>query len=117
MVEAGLAEAHRLARVELGRDDDQARGELAEVVGPALDAVDLLQVVADRLVVEEPHRQRARQPQSAIRASVMSHGPAQAVAERLGEQRRRHQRAPQQLADRGREEGLGDERVLARLLT
>ena len=103
------------AGVEFRGDDVQPGVEVAEVVGPSVDPVDLLEVVQHGFVVEQPDGQgpghsQQRDDEAAVRrvAEVAPYG--------LQQQGGRRQPSPQHLPDGRREEVRGDERVFARLV-
>ena len=110
-----LAKADGLARVEVGGDDDEVVGEVAEVVGPAVLGEEPPEVVPERGVVEDAHRDGPAQP--------LNEGGHEGVRPRLphGVRQRAHHQAGDRgeagadLAGRGREEQLGPEGLLARL--
>jgi hypothetical protein len=115
VVQPRLAEPHRLAGVEVRGHHHQALAELAEVVRPPLDVEDLLYVLADRLVVEDPYRQGlAEAGQRFEQGEVPAVGDP--LPDRLPEQPRHGAAAALDLADGRGEEGLGHERMLPRLV-
>ena len=62
VIEAGLAESHRSARVEVRGYQYQLLSQAAEVVGSAVHGEDLLQVGPDGFVLEDSYWQGPRQP-------------------------------------------------------
>jgi hypothetical protein len=89
--------------------------KLAEVVGAPLDAVDLLEIGADRLVVEEAHRQGVGEPGQGVEQALVVQ-VLEVVREGLDQELGQSLPALVERSQGRGEEGLGHERVLARLV-
>ena len=115
LVVAIVAEAPRLAAVQVDRDDDQLGIELTKVVGTTLDRIDSLEIRADPIVVEHADRQRPPEASHRFPEGAIS-GVLEVLAQRLDDQSRNRGSGVQELFVRRRQEGLAGERVLPRLL-
>jgi len=115
VVPPGLSEADRAPRAQVGGYHDQAMLQPPEVVGPARNREDLLEVAADRLVVEDADRQRLGQTREGLAERLVA-GTHRHPPDRRGQQPRHLEGPFRQLTVGRGEERLRNEGVLPRLV-
>ncbi len=106
---ARCTERHRLAGVEIRRDEKQLGLELAEIVGAPGGGEQAAQEVADRPVVEHPRRNGARQRRER-RHQPVPERVAQILQRRPRDEPRERKRAQGELRERRAKKNLGRER-------
>jgi hypothetical protein len=103
VIEAGLAERHGLAGVEIRRDQKQLALERAKVVAAATGRKQPHEKGVDGALVEQPGRNGTAQ-RGKRRQRTVPEGLAQEVERGAREEARHRQRAPRELAERGAQE-------------
>ena len=112
VLEARLAEPHRIAAVELGRDDVEAAAQLAEVVRAAVAGKELREELLERPVVAQPGRQQAAE--RVDRLGPVLARIAQVLHQDVGREARHAADASQELAEGRAQEQARAHRVFDR---
>jgi hypothetical protein len=115
MVETGLAEPNRAARIEIGGNHHELSVELSEVVAATPFGEDLLEIGPQGFAAKKTDREGAREPTERLEEPSIA-WVAQDIPESFEEQSRDLGAAADKIAHCGRHEGLGYERVLSRFV-